>query len=143
LNTPPPFQRQGRNLLCTFMYIPFHHKLIWIVWVAVTIDVTSPFSSANGHACPQHLQIKLDVKYKGTRCSQYWVRSNCYGWLRFQNRNVLRSVTFGCCESAPRDSPKKFYKIIVNFIVLILFTPFTVFPFWGWGLPFKTTYLLL
>jgi hypothetical protein len=34
---------------------------------------------------------KLDVRYKGTECSRYCVRSNWYGWLRFQNQILLRS----------------------------------------------------
>jgi hypothetical protein len=72
--------------------LPFHlhtfHKLI-VFGLLAAINISIFLFANDARMSSASSNTKLEVKYNGTECSKYWVRSNWYGWLQFQNQILL------------------------------------------------------
>jgi hypothetical protein len=90
LNIRQPFQKQRQNQLLPF-YILFH-KLISVRVAVAAINISIFLLQQMTRMSSASSNTKL-VKYNGTECSKYWVRSNWYGWLQFQNQILLHSCS--------------------------------------------------
>jgi hypothetical protein len=84
LNTAAIPEAKGKTSFSTF-HLTFSTNS-FVCWVAVTAIDVSIFSLRQMEARISSASSNYDVKYNGTECSKYWVRSNWVDGFGFKTK---------------------------------------------------------